>query len=111
MPVHPTVLLPSHVPLCTAQPPPNLPPLGGGVQYCCKRSMYEKPPQVSVPLTPRPLPLGEGASGQVVLFELAVQCGQADIQNAGGNLPIASMPLQRLHNSFSFNLGEGSIGG
>jgi hypothetical protein len=62
------------------------------------------------PLTPRPLPLGEGASGKVVFFELAIQCGQGDIQDAGGNLPIASMPLQRLHNSLSFNLGEGSIG-
>ena len=55
-----------------------------------------------------PLPLGEGASGKVVFFELAVQCGEANIQNAGGNLPIASMPLQRLYNSLSFNLGEGS---
>ena len=52
-----------------------------------------------------------GASGQIVFFELAIQCGQGDIQDAGGNLPIASMPLQRLHNSLSFNLGEGSISG
>ncbi len=83
----------------------------------CPLSLWERVrmrgfvPGPAGPLTPRPLPWGEGASGKVVLFELAVQRRQADIQNAGGNLPIASMPLQRLHNSCSFNLGEGSIGG
>ena len=44
-------------------------------------------------------------SGRVIFFELAVQRRQTDIQNAGSELPIASMPPQCLCDRFSFNLG------